>query len=189
MGTALPTTAMEKLALINVLIVSTMIYTVSSLQCYYCGYRKIDGGEDELLPDLPYSDDFLQTTDILVNCTLPGDCCASTKEEVDMLDENGNVGRTEIIAKHGCGSDMGTIEGRHPYCSEHQDSCFDVDDSTLPSPSPSFVVTNIEVCFCSTDRCNEEEPIFPEPAPAPGGALATLASIVLVSLGTLLNIA
>ena len=68
------------------------------------------------------------------------------------LDENGNVVRTEMIAKHGCGTDMGTIEGRHHNCSEHQDSCFDVDDSTLPSPSPSFVVTNIEVCFCSTDR-------------------------------------
>ena len=60
------------------------IFPVSSLQCFYCGYRKIDGGEEELLPDLPYCNDFLQTTDILVNCTLPGDCCASTKEEFDM---------------------------------------------------------------------------------------------------------
>ena len=47
----------------------------------------------------------------------------------------------------------------------------------------------MEIFHVDFKRCNEEEPIFPEPAPGPGGASATLASIVLVSVGTLLNIA
>merc|ERR1712066_578883 len=99
-------------------------------------------------------------------------------------DENGKTNYTELIGKHGCGADIGEIEGRHHYCSEHPDSCFNVDDSTFPSVNETAVVTNIEVCFCSTDRCNEEDPIFPEPAP--GGSSPTIASIVLVSLGAVL---
>ena len=67
-------------------------------------------------------------------------------------DENGKTNYTELIAKHGCGADIGEIEGRHHFCSEHPDSCFNVDDSTFPSANKTAVVTNIEVCFCSTDR-------------------------------------
>ena len=68
------------------------------------------------------------------------------------LDEDGNKNYTELIAKHGCGSDIGNIEGRHHYCSEHPDSCFNVDDATFPSANKTSVVTNIEVRFCSTNR-------------------------------------
>ena len=117
---------------------------------------------------MTYCNDFAKPTDIVVNCTQPGDCCASMKEEIDRqetpatslfncltlirLDEDGNKNYTELIAKHGCGSDIGNIEGRHHYCSEHPDSCFNVDDATFPSANKTSVVTNIEVCFCSTNR-------------------------------------
>merc|ERR1711953_180314 len=117
----------------TILIVSTMTYSVWSLQCYNCGYRKVNGGEAEELPEMTYCNDFAKPTDIVVNCTQPGDCCASMKEEIDRLDENGNKNYTELIAKHGCGSDIGNIEGRHHYCSEHPDSRFNVDDATLPT--------------------------------------------------------
>merc|ERR1711910_84844 len=150
------TRVMDKLAFTTILIVSTMTYSVWSLQCYNCGYRKVNGGEAEELPEMTYCNDFAKPTDIVVNCTQPGDCCASMKEEIDRLDANGNKNYTELIAKHGCGSDIGNIEGRHHYCSEHPDSCF-----------------------------NEEDPIFPEPTPG-GGASATVASIALVSLGALI---
>ena len=39
-------------------------------------------------------------------------------------------------------------------CSEHRDSCFNVDESTLPDGADKNVtITDIEMCFCSTDRC------------------------------------
>merc|ERR1711910_285753 len=154
------TRVMDKLAFTTILIVSTMTYSVWSLQCYNCGYRKVNGGEAEELPEMTYCNDFAKPTDIVENCT-------------------------ELIAKHGCGSDIGNIEGRHHYCSEHPDSCFNVGDATFPTENKTSVVTNIEVCFCSTNRCNEEDPIFPEPTPG-GGASATVASIALVSLGALI---
>ena len=41
-----------------------------------------------------------------------------------------------------------------PCCSEHRDSCFNVDESTLPDGADKNVtITDIEMCFCSTDRC------------------------------------
>jgi len=175
--------------LINVFIVSMMIYTVSSLKCYNCGYRIIDGGEAQSMPDLAYCNDFATPEDIVTDCTAPGDCCASMKEEIDRLDGNGNKNYTELIARHGCGSEIGDIEGTHHTCDEHPNSCFNVDDATFPSENKTAVITNIEVCFCSIDRCNEEDPIFPEPTTttAPGGgASSTVASIVLVTLGALL---
>merc|ERR1712064_6547 len=173
---------METLGLINLLIVSAlMMCTVESLQCYNCGYRKVNGGDPEDLPEMTYCNNFAKPTDIVTNCTQPGDCCASMKELIERKEENGNTTYTELIAKHGCGSDIGEIEGRHHYCNEHPNSCFNVDDSTFPKPNETAVVTDIEVCFCSTDRCNEENPIFPEPAP--GGSAVTVASIILVSVG------
>ena len=40
-------------------------------------------------------------------------------------------------------------------CSEHRDSCFNVDESTLPDGADKNVtITDIEMCFCSTDRCS-----------------------------------
>ena len=42
-----------------------------------------------------------------------------------------------------------------PCCSEHRDSCFNVDESTLPDGADKNVtITDIEMCFCSTDRCS-----------------------------------
>ena len=32
---------------------------------------------------MTYCNDFAKPTDIVVNCTQPGDCCASMKEEID----------------------------------------------------------------------------------------------------------
>ena len=56
----------------------------STLKCYNCGYRIVNGGEAEPLPegDLSYCSDFATPTDIVKNCTAPSDCCASMKEEM-----------------------------------------------------------------------------------------------------------
>ena len=62
------------------------------------------------------------------------------------VNETSGTNTTEMIAKHGCGSDIGEIEGRHHYCSEHPNSCFNIS-----------TITNIEVCFCSSNRFEAEE--------------------------------
>jgi len=179
--------------LMKVLFVSAlMINTVySTLQCYNCGYRILNGGEPEPLPegDSKYCSDFADPTDIVTECS---DCCGSMKEEIIRINETSGGNYTELIAKHGCGSDVGEIEGRHHYCSEHPNSCFNVDDATFPNHDNISTITNIEVCFCSNDRCNAEDPIFPEPettTSTPGGSSATVASIILVILGALLIVA
>ena len=58
------------------------IIAASSLQCYNCAYRILNGGEPEPLPEGDYCNDFANPTDILTKCTQPSDCCASTKEEI-----------------------------------------------------------------------------------------------------------
>ena len=35
------------------------------------------------MPDLAYCNDFATPEDIVTDCTAPGDCCASMKEEID----------------------------------------------------------------------------------------------------------
>ena len=57
--------------------------SVSGLKCYNCGYRIVDGGEPQSMPDLDYCNDFATPEDIVADCTAPGDCCASMKEEID----------------------------------------------------------------------------------------------------------
>merc|ERR1712241_924420 len=178
-----------------VFVSALLINTVSStLQCYNCGYRTLNGGEPEPLPegDYAYCSDFANPPDIVTNCTQPSDCCASMKERITRVNETSGGNYTEVIAKHGCGSDIGEIEGRHHYCSEHPNSCFNVDDATFPNKDNISTIIDIEVCFCSNNRCNAEDPIFPPPdttTSAPGGSPATVASIILVILGALLIVA
>ena len=63
------------------------------------------------------------------------------------------------IGRHGCESDMGEVGGRKHYCSEHRDSCFNIDDSTFPKPDdPNVTVTDMEMCFCSKDRYSSFSP-------------------------------
>merc|ERR1712087_36492 len=184
---------MENIMLV-LLVSALMINTVYATQCYNCGYRILNGGEPEALPegDLKYCSDFANPNDIVTDCSQPSDCCASMKELIVRVNETSGTNSTELIAKHSCGSDLGEVEGRHHYCSEHPNSCFNVDDATFPNHDNISTITDIEVCFCSNDRCNAEDPIFPPPdttTAAPGGSSATLASIVLVFLGALLIVA
>merc|ERR1712243_70216 len=106
--------------------------------------------------------DFAKPGDLLEECYNPDDCCAIMKEEHEILDEATNETSIEIIGRHGCETDLNHIGGRQHYCSEHKDSCFNVDVSTLPDDN-NVTITNIELCFCSTNECNSEDPIFPEP--------------------------
>ena len=55
---------------------------VYATQCYNCGYRILNGGEPEALPegDLKYCSDFANPNDIVTDCSQPSDCCASMKE-------------------------------------------------------------------------------------------------------------
>ena len=73
--------------------------------------------------------------------------------------ETSGTNTTEMIARHSCGSDIGELEGRHHYCSEHPNSCFNVDDATFPNKDNISTITNIEVCFCSNDRLGHLEDI------------------------------
>ena len=66
--------------------------------------------------------------------------------------ETSGANQTEIVAKHGCGSELGEVQGRHHYCSEHPNSCFNVDDATFPNNNNISVTTDVEICFCSSDR-------------------------------------
>ena len=75
------------------------------------------------------------------------------------VNETSGTNSTELIAKHSCGSDLGEVEGRHHYCSEHPNSCFNVDDATFPDHGNQGIITDIEVCFCSNDRLGQLQDI------------------------------
>ena len=55
---------------------------VTAMRCYSCGYmRKNMSSEMAELPDTPFCNDFAKPTDLTVECSDPGDCCASMREE------------------------------------------------------------------------------------------------------------
>jgi len=135
---------------------------VESRKCYNCGYKRLPNGETEQIGDEKFCADFAKPGDLLTDCNDPDDCCASMKEMHEILDEATNETSIEIIGRHGCGKDLNHVGDRDHYCSEHKDSCFNVDVSTLPH-GDNVTITDIELCFCTTDECNAEDPIFPEP--------------------------
>ena len=124
--------------------------------------------EMERIPDTAFCNDFASPTDLLTDCSDPGDCCASMKEEHIMYllilsslfckyffssyDEATKQNTTDLIGRHGCKQDLNHIP--HPEdhkCVEHQDQCYNVDLSTLPD-NDNVTISNIELCFCTTDR-------------------------------------
>ena len=56
--------------------------------------------------------------------------------------------------------------GETILCSEHTDSCYNMEHSTLPDHNDNNVtITDAEICFCSTDYCNNADHLPPIPTP------------------------
>jgi len=137
---------------------------VEGLKCYNCGYKKLPSGETFPFGDETWCADFVKPEDLLEECNNPDDCCAMMKESHEILDEATNKTSIEIIGRHGCETELNHIGGRQHYCSEHKESCYNVDISTLPVED-NVDINDVELCFCGTDECNAVDPIFPEPCP------------------------
>jgi len=110
----------------------------------------------EEIGDLPFCADFANPTDNLVNCTVVDDCCAVMKEFREILNEATNETSLEIVARHGCESDLDHFPNHEhrPFCSEYNNQCYEYEDSMLPNATDTGTFTGIETCFCDTDRCN-----------------------------------
>merc|ERR1712142_457139 len=136
--------------------------TQRSKQCYNCGYKSSPEWGVGPLPDLPYCQDFANPDDITINCLNTDDCCATVKEYFTRVDENTGENSTSVIMRHGCESDLNHIGEQTVLCSDHPDSCFNIDKSDLPDHTYTNVtVTDTEICFCDEDRCNNEAPATP----------------------------
>jgi len=145
-------------------------------KCYNCGYRKMPDGQMASLPNIPECRDFAKPEDITVTCTKDGDCCGSLKEYYTTVDEQTHENSTIIIGRHACETDIKTYSEQDVLCSEHTDECFHIERGTLPDHHDHNVtITDMEVCFCSGDRCNADDPIPPKPTTTgkPGGSTAT----------------
>merc|ERR1711892_1265550 len=125
-------------------------------QCYNCGFRQqLPNGEKEKLPDTAECNDFATPEDITVNCGNGDDCCATLKEYFTDIDEDTGENSTVIIGLHGCESDLNHIGGQTVLCSDHTDACLNIDRADLPNHQDhNVIVWDMEICFCSRDRCN-----------------------------------
>ena len=91
------------------------------------------------------------------------------------VDETTGENSTEIIGRHGCVSDIDHLsqysvtckygpvkswDSRifHVYFRDNGESCFQVDDASLPHDGNSTIV-QAEICICDRDRCNDDDPI------------------------------
>jgi len=158
-------------------------------QCYSCGYKKVNNAtETQEIGDLPFCGDFTNPMDNLANCTAESDCCAVMKEMWQILDEATNETRFELIARHGCESDLDHFPNHEnrPFCRDYDNKCYNYEESTLPDHNDTVAITKIETCFCNTDRCNVEEPIFtPDTTPNTDTTTTAAANVVLGSVLTL----
>ena len=70
------------------------------------------------------------------------------------VNELTNETRREMIARHGCESDLDKFPNHEhrPHCSEYNNQCYAYEDSMLPNATDSVTVTEVETCFCNTDR-------------------------------------
>ena len=70
------------------------------------------------------------------------------------LNEGTNETSFEVVARHGCESDLDRFPNHEhrPFCRDYSNSCYEYEDSTLPNATDSVTITKIETCFCNTDR-------------------------------------
>jgi len=159
--------------------------TQKGKQCYNCGHRTLPSGEEVAMEGVPFCNDFATPDDITTNCANGDDCCASMKEYFTTIDETTGENSTVIIGRHGCESDLNHIGEQTILCSDYTDSCMNIDRGSLPDHNDNNVtVTDIEICFCSGDRCNNDDPIPPEPTTtaSPGGGASSLVSSIILLL-------
>eukprot|EP00091_Calanus_sinicus_P015535 TRINITY_DN3388_c0_g1_i6.p1 TRINITY_DN3388_c0_g1~~TRINITY_DN3388_c0_g1_i6.p1 ORF type:complete len:190 (-),score=43.70 TRINITY_DN3388_c0_g1_i6:132-641(-) len=127
--------------------------------CYNCGHRTLPDGTTEKLPDLPLCGDFATSEDNTKTCGNGDDCCASVEALFTTEDESTGEKSTVVIGRHGCESDLSHIGEVGVLCSEHTDECVNVEHASLPNMQDHNVtITDMEICFCSGDRCNVEDP-------------------------------
>ena len=82
---------------------------VTAMRCYSCGYmRKNMSSEMAELPDTPFCNDFAKPTDLTVECSDPGDCCVSMREEYVMYESY----KKAWLSKKLCFSSL--LEGKLP---------------------------------------------------------------------------
>ena len=120
------------------------------------------------------------------------------------MDETTGENSTEIIGRHGCVSEIDHLSHYsvtckyvpvksqnscifHFYIRDNGESCFQVDDASLPHDGNSTIV-QAEICMCDRDRCNNDNPIpeVPTTTMAPGSAhRMPMASGLLLVIGML----
>ena len=91
------------------------------------------------------------------------------------MDETTGENSTEIIGRHGCVAEIDHLShysatckyvpGQsqdscifHFYIRDTGESCFQVDEASLPHDGNSTIV-QAEICMCDRDRCNDDDPI------------------------------
>jgi len=133
-------------------------------KCWTCGYREEEGGEMTALPDLKLCGDFTTPGDDTGECPDENECCASMKETITVIDEETGDNKTVVLGRHACESALEHLGEFDAVCSEHKNTCYNVDESTLGTHTEENVtVTDVEVCFCDQDFCNSKDPIIEEP--------------------------
>ena len=71
---------------------------------------------------------------------------------------------------------------------DNGESCFQVDDASLPNDHGESTVVQAEICMCDRDRCNNDDPIpdIPTTTMAPGSAdKIAVASVLVLVMGML----
>jgi len=159
-----------KLVYFSFFLISCWLATVTSRKCYSCGYIRKDGQESTEIPDTPMCSDDASMEDNLGECSDENECCASLKEYIIEVDEETGENSTTIIGRHACESDLEHLAEFNAICSEHKNECYHVDQSTLGNHHHDNVtITDAEVCFCDTDRCNTMDPVPPIDDTTPKG--------------------
>jgi len=148
--------------------------------CYNCGYRQVDNGDAEPLPDEDQSyfcGDTTAPDSKTTDCLgATDDCCAIVFSYSIIYDESQSKNTTVRTVRHGCYNELAILEHHNIQCSEASD-IISRDCKVFDQIEDNNNVFKEEICLCKQDFCNNKLPDITTPKPqstTPGGGATSI---------------
>jgi len=138
--------------------------------CYDCGYL-IDGWTQDgpnyqhpMTDGTPQCGDEATLADHVTSCADEGECCGVVREFYIQEATNITEEFIQVKVRHGCEKTLAEeFSDYHEIICDRQgtveNKCTNISFVDIPEHEATFA----DVCFCNTDKCNNDVPVMPDP--------------------------